>query len=57
MKTETKTSAAIELEQLSSVTGGVAWGSMIDSIRKYIPSPTIPLGPFYPPRPDDRRIA
>jgi hypothetical protein len=52
---------SITNDQLTSITGGAAmpWGSIINSIKPYLPphGPTIPLGPFYPPKPTDPRIA
>lgn len=48
----------LDRQQLAAVTGGVDWGSIWRTIKPYLPptGPTIPLGPFVPPKPTDPRI-
>jgi hypothetical protein len=48
----------VSLDQLAAVSGGISWGSIWNSIRPQLPpnGPTIPLGPYYPPK-NDPRIA
>jgi hypothetical protein len=47
---------SLDLATLDRVTGGAlpSLGSIWDRVKPYLPSPTIPLGPYYPPkqRPD-----
>lgn len=44
----------IDLSNLSTVNGGINWGSVINAVKPLLPptGPTIPLGPFVPPKPD-----
>jgi hypothetical protein len=53
MKTKLET---IDSAKLQTATGGINWGSIINTIKPYLPpnGPTIPLGPFTPPKPDPR---
>jgi hypothetical protein len=49
----------IDPRELAQITGGIDWSSIGRAIKPYLPphGPTIPLGPFYPPKPTDPRIA
>lgn len=53
----------IVTNELGNVTGGAGvWDTLrnganrvIDAVRPYLPSPTIPLGPYTPPDPSKNR--
>jgi bacteriocin-like protein len=49
----------LDARELAQITGGIDWGSVWRGIKPYLPpnGPTIPLGPFIPPKPTDPRIA
>ena len=47
----------LDAKQLAAVSGGIDWSSIWRGIKPYLPQPTIPLGPFVPPKPTDPRIA
>lgn len=44
----------IDPAKLETAAGGINLGSIIDAVKPYLPpvGPTIPLGPFVPPKPD-----
>ena len=44
----------IDLARLQTATGGINWGSIINSVKPFLqgPGPTVPLGPYTPPKPD-----
>ena len=49
----------LSLDELVTVTGGAAlpWGAINNAIRRVLPGPTMPLGPYVPPKTDGRTIA
>ena len=51
--------ATLSLEELVTVTGGAAlpWSAIGNAVRRLLPGPTMPLGPYIPPRQDGGKIA